>query len=388
MQRCKYIFLLWSCIAALTLLATQNTDVEAAARKLHPHKTPPTATSVVSTLFGIAALTPDSIWAVGTSMKIPQFTGQPLIEHWDGNTWQIIPGPATPQNELNTLIGVATVTNTDVWAAGFSMNATKSTSQALIEHWNGASWQIVPTPTTIKGGMSAITASGPNDVWAVGSSYSSAGTNPQALIEHWNGSTWQVVPSASTIGNSNLLSVTALNAHDIWAVGSFFSTQKSEALIEHWDGSTWQTMPAPASTMNFNTLSGVTVTSDHDVWAVGDSFSQPSQIHPSIDHWNGTTWSTLPTSGLPTPFTPTAISATSPNDIWICGGQTLAHWNGKSWQSFSLTAQKGVNFLSAIAALTPDHVWAVGGSTIESQILLPLIVHWNGSSWQVTLPRS
>jgi hypothetical protein len=322
-------------------------------------------------------------------MNIPQFTGQPLIEHWNGNTWLTVPGPATPQNELSTLIGITAVTNNDVWAVGYSMNAMKLTSQVLIEHWNGTRWLIVPGPTNVKpGSLSAITAPGSDDIWAVGSTVSAPGTSSEALILHWNGSNWQVIPAASTTGNSSLRSVTAVSTNNVWAVGSSSSsTKQSKALIEHWDGSNWQVIPAAASSMSFNILSAVTAISNNDIWAVGNSFTQPSQIYPLVEHWDGNTWSTVSTSDLPASFVPTAISALNANavtvdDIWIGGAQALAHWNYKNWQSFPTPSQKGFKLFEAITTLAHDNVWAVGFS-LEKNNVVPLIEHWNGNSWQV-----
>lgn len=391
MQRFKYMFLLWSCIGALALLATQTTGVEAAMRKQSPPKLPPLPAanaSITSTLFGVAALSSDSAWAVGTSMNVPKFTGQPLIEHWNGSSWQIVPGPVAPQSEFNSLVSVTALTNDDAWAVGFSMNTTRTTGQPLIEHWNGTSWQIVADPTTIKSGsLSSITASGPNDIWAVGSTYSTRGTGSEPLILHWNGSNWQVIPGASSTGNSNLLSITSISAQDIWAVGSSFTAKASKALIEHWNGTTWQSVPGPASGMNFNELSGVAALSDHDIWAVGNSFSQPLQVHPLIEHWNGKNWSTVTTSGLQASIVPTTISALSVDDIWVAGTRTLAHWNGKGWQSMTSTAQKGFNLLNAITVLAHDNAWAVGFS-VETKSAITLIEHWNGSTWQVVASPS
>jgi hypothetical protein len=386
MQRFKYVFLLCSVLITLSFLATLSTTTEAASYKTAPPKTSPlpAITSVTSTLFGIAALSPESIWAVGTSMNVPAFTGQPLIEHWDGSSWQIVPGPTTPQDEFNSLIGITAITNENVWAVGFSMNTTKATGQPLIEHWDGSSWQIVPNPIALKSGsLSAITASGPDDIWAVGSTYSTAGASSNPLIEHWDGNAWQVVPGASTTGSSSLLSVSAVNSHDIWAVGSSSASKKSTPLIEHWDGNSWQSVSGIASGMSFDELSGIATLSDHDIWVVGNSFSQPLQVHPFIEYWNGKNWSTLTTSGLPKSFAPNAISALNADDVWISGAGTLAHWDGKHWQSRVSPFPKGFNLLNAITMLTHNNVWAVGFS-VETKSAITLIEHWNGNSWQVT----
>src|SRR6266487_3561651 len=87
-------------------------------------------------------------------------------------------------------------------------------------------------------GIAAVSAS---DVWAVGF-YIDAGT----LIEHWNGSSWKVVPSPN-LGvqhvDVSLSSVAAVSASNVWAVGSYLdvsnNTNTYKTLSEHWNGSSW-----------------------------------------------------------------------------------------------------------------------------------------------------
>ncbi len=385
MQRFRYMFLLCASIVALSSLIVLNTTAEAAPYKTAPPKIHPlpAISSVTSTLFGIAAVSSQSIWVVGTSMSTPAFTGQPLIEHWNGSAWQIVPSPSAPQGEFNSLIDVTAITNENVWAVGFSMNTTKATGRPLIEHWNGSAWQIVPNPVSLKSGsLSAITAVGPNDIWAVGSTSAAAGATSEPLILHWDGTLWQVVPGANTTESSNLLSVSVVNSNDVWAVGSSANPKKSKSLIEHWNGTSWQSIPGLTSGMNFDELSRVVALSDHDVWVVGSSFSQPAQIHPLIAHWDGKNWSTLASTGLSKSFAPNAIGVLNADDIWISGGGTLAHWDGKSWKSTVGTSQKGFNLLNAITVLAHDNAWAAG-FRVEAKNAVTFIEHWDGSTWQV-----
>jgi hypothetical protein len=384
MQRLKYVFLVCNAIIILSILTMLTGMAEAAPSKTIPPKIHPlpAITSVTSTLFGIAAVSPESIWTVGTSMNAPAFTGQPLIEHWNGSAWLIVPSPSAPQDEFNSLIDVTALTNDNVWAVGFSMNTTKAVGQPLIEHWNGSVWRIVPNPVALKSGnLSAITAVGPNDIWAVGSTSATPETASEPLLLHWDGTLWHVVPGASTTENSSLLSVSAVSSNDIWAVGSSASSKKSKALIEHWNGTSWQSVSGLVSGMSFDELSRVVALSDHDVWVVGNSFSQPTQIHPLIEHWDGKNWSALAPTGLPKSFAPNAISVLRANDIWISGAGTLAHWDGKNWQSLSDTSQKGLNLLNVITILAHDNAWAAG-FRVEAKSAVPLIEHWNGSTWK------
>jgi hypothetical protein len=60
-------------------------------------------------------------------------------------------------------------------------------------------------------GVAAISAS---NVWAVG--YYFVGVNTVTLIEHWDGTSWSVVPSPN-VGTGDLLNgVYAFSATDIW----------------------------------------------------------------------------------------------------------------------------------------------------------------------------
>ncbi|HEY4388878.1 MAG TPA: hypothetical protein VGN34_30885, partial [Ktedonobacteraceae bacterium] len=57
-------------------------------------------------------------------------------------------------------------------------------------------------------------------------SFHDTGTSSKTLIEHWNGSTWSVVPSpspgSSPASSFNFLNgIEALSPHNIWAVGFF-----------------------------------------------------------------------------------------------------------------------------------------------------------------------
>jgi hypothetical protein len=81
--------------------------------------------------------------------------------------WNSVPNPKV--NPASTLAGVVAISATDVWAVG--NNGGGSNGQALIEQWNGTSWNVIPSVEaqgSVQGrflGVAAITAS---NVWAVG----------------------------------------------------------------------------------------------------------------------------------------------------------------------------------------------------------------------------
>src|SRR5205823_6918711 len=123
----------------------------------------------------------------------------------------------------------------DVWAVGFDGNGT------LTEHWNGTKWQVVLTPKVgTKDVLAGVTAISPGDIWAVGYSYiHENGSDRQTLALHWDGNSWQIVPTPNVAVTANeLRGVAAVSTADVWAVG-MSDDSNPEALIEHWDGVEW-----------------------------------------------------------------------------------------------------------------------------------------------------
>src|SRR4051812_1248074 len=76
--------------------------------------------------------------------------------------WSVVPSPnvGTAANSLN---GVAAVSPNDVWAVGTSTNAT------LTEHYNGSQWNVVSSPSSgTNPTLTAVTVVSSKNVWAVG----------------------------------------------------------------------------------------------------------------------------------------------------------------------------------------------------------------------------
>jgi hypothetical protein len=112
-----------------------------------------------------------------------------------------------------------------------------------------------------------VAAAASNDVWAVGV----GGTNNATLIEHWNGANWSEVSSPTMPMGSDLKAVTAPASNNVWAIGN--NSQSANALVEHWDGTRWSVVSSPAFagvTFPGEGKSGIlSADSTTDVWAVG-----------------------------------------------------------------------------------------------------------------------
>jgi len=197
-----------------------------------------------------------------------------------------------PSQFGDILSGIADVSPTDAWAVGQYRNL-RNRTKVLIEHWDGSAWSVVATPPN--GGkhgasLAAITAVSATNIWAVGTASPSVGTQ-QTLIEHWNGRGWKIVPSPNTMSSYNVLdSVTANNAHDVWASGtSRLPSDGGQTLAEHWDGSSWSIVPTP-NISNDDGFDAIAAIAPSRVYAVGD-FVGSSNFESLAEFWNGSTWS-------------------------------------------------------------------------------------------------
>jgi hypothetical protein len=120
----------------------------------------PTPTANDATLEGVVALASDDVWAVGSMFSVAQLWHVPFALHWDGRSWTRVDVPSpTPQG--GRLFGVAALSPTKVYAVGQAPGV-----PSLVLRWNGSAWTRESTPAT--GTVWDAAAAGPGTVWAVG----------------------------------------------------------------------------------------------------------------------------------------------------------------------------------------------------------------------------
>ncbi len=330
---------------------------------------------------GVATIASNDIWAVGYSYL--NNISQTLIEHWNGTAWSIVSSPNVPSQE-NALDAVTAVSTTDVWAVGTAYRNGGNGSTPLIEHWDGTAWSIIPGPNPrYFSGLSAVAAISANDIWAVGAT--GIRSNPyggiEAFVEHWNGSRWSVVPSPTNRPEINLSSITAISTNDVWAVGTYYyddHTTYSRTLVEHWDGSQWSIVhsPSPSPTKDLYYLNGVAAVSPNDIWAVGEyvNYSQGGRIFGLVEHWNGTTWNIVSSVQTHSPYVSLlAVGVVSATNIWAVGysgNKSLTeHWDGTAWSivpspsPFHDPGSYSENEFNAVASVPgSNYVWAVAAA--------------------------
>ena len=231
-------------------------------------------------LSAVSAVSATDVWAVGWYANNSLERQQVLTLHWNGTRWSVVPSP-TRNVPYMALSGVAVVSANNIWGVGSYLTATESQEKTLIEHWNGSTWSIVASPNSSSpvNLLVAAAAVSAKNVWAVGYySYDSGGiTQDKPLIEHWNGTTWSVV-SAPGQSRSMLTSIAVISATDIWAVGGHgYYGQPGQTLIEHWNGTAWRIVSSPNPGSTDNGLGGVArVPGTSTLWAVGSYSSDPS----------------------------------------------------------------------------------------------------------------
>ena len=119
-------------------------------------------------------LSPSDVWAVGAGPGVPTggFSAHPtsVIEHWNGTSWTVVPSPNPNPQGNNGLGAVAAVSSANVWAVREQLQG------PFTEHWDGTSWSIVATPAGVRF-FGAMAASSGGTVLAVGQ-----GTNQSGII--------------------------------------------------------------------------------------------------------------------------------------------------------------------------------------------------------------
>jgi hypothetical protein len=335
-----------------------------------------------NSLGGAWAWSAHDAWAVGTSAPAANGPTSTLAEHWDGHVWRLSP-VVNPAPGPNVLTAVAGSSSTDVWAVGYRFDAFNN-GRTLVEHWNGTGWAIVPSPNVGGSGfLFAVSVLGPDDAFAVGTFDSSPNGFPTTLVEHWDGFTWTIQPSPNTLSFINQFQgVVALSTSDVWAVGFGADTESSfqEALVAHYDGTTWTRVATPGA--SYKELMAVTATSSHDVWAVGTQLPNPfGRADGLVEHWDGTAWSVV--ASPPVDATLTGVATASHTDAWAVGWSVVGtgptrrsvaeHWDGSSWTSVPAPFGLTDNALFGAGETRAGKVWAVGTRADSTGLDLSLI---------------
>jgi hypothetical protein len=305
----------------------------------------------------VFALSADDVWAVGgASADASKMAG--LIEHWDGAHWRVVPSPALDGGGAGfldaplPLTAVAGSAPGDVWVVGRS--AGKSPGP-VVEHWNGRTWQASSMPCISQcyaSQLNAVVSLSATDAWAVGE----ASIPPMAngypyrpLVEHWDGTQWALVPGGDSLSGDTipgyslshtgvLDSVVALSDTDVWVFGVDAGYYP---LIAHWNGGSWQVianaigaggalqLPIVAynSSLSAANAPANVPSAGRTIWIAGTTSPCNNCEAPFVLVGSGKQWAPSLSGPLPadaggaTPQHETlqAVGVVSPSDVWVVG---------------------------------------------------------------------
>jgi hypothetical protein len=230
----------------------------------------------------VSASSPADVWLVGDQLL--DSAGRPglgiINQHWNGTAWSTVLAPLPPDSGNGGFLGVATLSPTDAWAAGW-VSAQGGPDVGLLEHWDGTGWTAIAAPGADAGSvLNAVSATGPGDVWAAG--YTG---DDQPWLLHYDGHAWRKVPAPPIAGKlwGEVDALAGTGPGDVWAVGRVVTTQSDpgHGLVLHWDGVRWQQVTTPATA---GEVRGVAATRD-GVLAAGTDTTGARAV--SVRYGNG-----------------------------------------------------------------------------------------------------
>src|SRR5215469_9468244 len=231
--------------------------------------------------------------------------------------------------------------------------------------------------------MLSVAAVSARDVWAVGYLCPHQCYSHRTLAEHWAGARWRTIPPPP--GRGLVIPPTMISASaatNVWVFGGADLTTR----VSRWNGSRWASFRFPGEV----TTTAAAVFSRTDVWAFGDlSIPSTASSRPYVVRFTGHRW-----LRVASPLVPQAASAAAPNDIWTVGTLTgpgqvwaAAHWNGSSWRTLRFprlppaVAARAVIGNAAIQAYSARDAWADIQLTTATAFDGIIVWHWNGQAW-------
>ncbi len=183
-------------------------------------------------LYAVDAVSPYDVWAVGQELGT-QAPDQGLVEHWDGQSWSVVALP--PSGSASVMLdGVAATANGQLYVAGEADSPSQG-GRPLVEYYDGGTWQTATIPASagsIWTNLWGITVAG-GTAWAVGTYVDPKTDNNNTLILDGIGADWAVAAGPDPGSGSNILGgVTTIGGH-LWAAGIYDDGGNELPLIEH-----------------------------------------------------------------------------------------------------------------------------------------------------------
>ncbi|NNC39452.1 MAG: T9SS type A sorting domain-containing protein [Acidimicrobiia bacterium] len=290
-------------------------------------------------------------------------------------TFELVPTP-NPGSSSNALVDIAAVGDGTAWAVG---SKTGAGTTCLILFYDGTQWSEIAVPTEAEGiAIGAIGSTPEGDVWMVGTRSYSVYQVEVFYLRARNGAIDRV---DSFLNGGGPLDISASAADNVWGVSGGIWPVDAGGYVHHFDGSDFTTTQLPATFIYRNDPQGIYAAGPDDIWVAGYGGDGRAEYKGYVQHWDGSSWETVPT-----PFDGQnltyflSIDGSSSDDIWIAGHinhseDLLLHWDGSSWTQNAGPAS-GAS-LSHVAAPGPGNSWAAPYSLSPGS---PFI-YWDGTDW-------
>ena len=222
--------------------------------------TPPTGGS--GNLVSVAVISPTDVIALGAWNT--KTTSTPITYRWNGSSWKatvfVLPPMCARNSDQLTSISAIPGTSGAV-AVGECYG---SSEQPIVYRLSGHYWTKALLPAPKAGQLNAVSAESPTNIWAVGNSL--VGFDPP-LAEHWNGATWTVVSTPTPSPGDTLVGIAHVPNTAIWWANATSVDGPPLVGALEWDGSAWTNQPPVQAGVQrgFFGLAASTTS----VWAVG-----------------------------------------------------------------------------------------------------------------------
>jgi hypothetical protein len=153
--------------------------------------------------------------AVGVEGQINH--GSAFAIAWNGRRWRDLDAAPPGYRGVTALDGVAARSPEDVWAVGWR----RRDRVAMAEHFDGASWAVTPVPTPgVTSVLHAVAVTPGGEAEAVGSFVTEDGAT-RALAVRWDGSRWQASrgPVVRGATDDELFGLARAGDGTMWAAG-------------------------------------------------------------------------------------------------------------------------------------------------------------------------
>jgi hypothetical protein len=206
---------------------------------------------------------------------------------------------------------------------------------ALFETWNGSAWLVSgsPHPSPYGNELLSVSCLSATNCTAAGDDQNSANsseTSTQTLIEHWNGSHWRLQVSADVAdAANNFTSLSCLKSGVCVAAGSFDQLTLNVPLIEIRTHGVWaiSPTPSPGGAEGIAYLTGISCSDSTNCVAVGYNVGNGGEQFTFVEQWNGTQWSIVSSPSVSDDSSLHAVKCTSSADCFAVGsaisGSTL-----------------------------------------------------------------